>query len=134
MKKGYVKSGWKDMDDELCSCGCLKSEHAASVFCQMAKGHGACKKCSCKKFTWVEFVKKIKIEPESVRITVYCTYRGYYWHAQCTLNDRGVESKSCYHNSARQASDEVLGYVKAEYSSATMRRLSPKQYEITYNR
>lgn len=68
----------------------------------------------------------------SARATVYCTYRGYYWHGQCSLDGTAVyESKSHVHGSARQAADEVLGHVKAEHPAATMRRVSPKLYEIT---
>lgn len=35
--------------DEKCSCGHLKSQHND----RYQKGHGDCKVCKCKQFTWV---------------------------------------------------------------------------------
>lgn len=65
--------------------------------------------------------------------TVFCRFRSYYWHAQCSFPVLGAyESKARIHRSARQAADEVLSEIRAEHGPAvTMRRLSPKLYEIT---
>jgi len=73
-------------------------------------------------------------EPEtgcSARATVYCKFIDFYWHAQCNHCIGFFESKKRTHGSARQAADEVLSQISEENASATMRRLSPKQYEIT---
>ena len=67
----------------------------------------------------------------SSRATVYCKFIDFYWHAQCNHSIGFFESKKRTHGSARQAADEVLSQVREENASATMRRLSPKQYEIT---
>jgi hypothetical protein len=68
----------------------------------------------------------------SARATVFCKFVGFYWYAQVTLDGLGFfESKNKIHGSARQASDEVLAQIRATHASATMRRISPKQYEIT---
>lgn len=42
----------EDRADELCSCGHRKSEHNDTL----ARGHGSCKVCGCRKFTWVKFI------------------------------------------------------------------------------
>lgn len=64
-------------------------------------------------------------------VSVYCSFRdGWYWHAQCDVDGVLYESKRKIHNSARQAADEVLGHVQADYQVVTMRRLAPKVYEI----
>lgn len=44
--------------DEVCKCGHLQSQHHDT----MVPGHGACKVlgCDCYKFTWVDFVKKVR--------------------------------------------------------------------------
>lgn len=38
--------------DELCTCGCLKSQHGG------LNGHGLCYLCNCKFFTWKAMVYK----------------------------------------------------------------------------
>lgn len=52
----------KEAFDELCSCGHLKSSHEDSLPGGIAKGHGACRICGCKKFTWVKFVRKEEMQ------------------------------------------------------------------------
>lgn len=44
----------KEVVDERCYCGHLKSEHRATVF--DVEGHGSCKECSCDRFTWFGWV------------------------------------------------------------------------------
>ena len=65
--------------------------------------------------------------------TVFCSYREFYWHAQCSFTDeRLIESTKRTHGSAKQAADEVLAMVREVYGpEATMRKLRQKQYEIT---
>jgi hypothetical protein len=48
----YEEIKMTKIKDERCYCGHLKSEH----FNTLVRGHGKCKKCWCKKFTWKEFV------------------------------------------------------------------------------
>lgn len=43
---------WNKVKDELCECGHKRSEHRN----MLAVGHGECKKCKCRKFTWVAFL------------------------------------------------------------------------------
>lgn len=38
--------------DEMCNCGHLKSLHNDTI----VEGHGNCKLCRCKRFTFVDFV------------------------------------------------------------------------------
>lgn len=44
--------------NEMCSCGHLRTEHKDNVYSKevKAEGHGNCKKCDCKRFTWTGFV------------------------------------------------------------------------------
>jgi hypothetical protein len=57
VKKQYVTR--KEIIDERCYCGHLRSVHADTI----AQGHGACtsasgvrEHCDCKRFTWASFV------------------------------------------------------------------------------
>jgi hypothetical protein len=43
--------------NELCRCGALKTEHDGGRFGDLTRGHGACKRTKCPKFTWVLTVK-----------------------------------------------------------------------------
>jgi len=57
--------------DELCACGHLKSQHDDNPELKKliednienmppgVRGHGPCKVCDCKKFTWAMFLKKV---------------------------------------------------------------------------
>lgn len=49
-----MNSIWLKRVDELCSCKHKRSEHDDTF----AQGHGSCKKCDCKKFTWIAFLDK----------------------------------------------------------------------------
>jgi hypothetical protein len=40
---------------ELCQCGHERARHR-DLFGGYVLGHGSCKKCSCKKFTWACFI------------------------------------------------------------------------------
>ena len=43
--------------DEMCTCGHKKSSHRDNVHDgAVVKGHGSCRICDCKKFTWKSFV------------------------------------------------------------------------------
>jgi PRTRC genetic system protein C len=44
----------EDIQDEKCTCGHLRSEHND----RFEQGHGSCKKCDCRKFTWDSWVMK----------------------------------------------------------------------------
>ena len=54
MAKKAGKKAFKDIVDELCSCGCKRSQHNDTL----AQGHGSCKACDCKKFMWVKSIYK----------------------------------------------------------------------------
>lgn len=47
-----------DIKDELCTCGHLKTEHnnQHNYPSENNDGHGNCKVCACKQFTWKSFV------------------------------------------------------------------------------
>ena len=44
----------EDIIDEMCQCGHLKSEHNTTIV--FAPGHGSCKNCECKQFTWKKII------------------------------------------------------------------------------
>jgi len=48
----------REIVDEKCECGHLKSEHGPSIIqgMEIEGGHGECQKCQCAQFTWEEFV------------------------------------------------------------------------------
>ena len=48
-----LKDNGKQVIDEKCECGHLKTQHKTGNF---AVGHGACKECLCKQFTWSGWV------------------------------------------------------------------------------
>lgn len=56
------------IEDELCTCGHLKSEHHDAVG-GLAKGHGSCshKMCPCPKFTWQKTIKREKNDLDNYR-------------------------------------------------------------------
>lgn len=70
--------------------------------------------------------------PGSERATIYCRYHTFYWGAKCRLGDADYETRMRIHGSARQAADEILSQVRERTGNvaASIRRTSPKQYEI----
>lgn len=50
----------KEIQDEICKCGHLLSEHNNSEL--GVENHGDCKKCDCKQYTWKEFVYKAELK------------------------------------------------------------------------
>ncbi len=47
----------KKLKNEMCECGHLGGNSSIEQHSsRYAKGHGSCKKCDCKQFTWVKFV------------------------------------------------------------------------------
>lgn len=56
-RKTKVRNPLEDAVDEMCTCGHKKSSHKDNVYDgAVAKGHGSCRICDCKRFTWKEFV------------------------------------------------------------------------------
>ena len=59
-----TKNG-REIVDELCDCGAMKSEHAPRFHEKIkvaVMGHGSCERTKCRQFTWVSWVlaKKTK--------------------------------------------------------------------------
>jgi len=50
----------KEIVDEMCQCGHLKSLHGS----RFVKGHGKCTVCNCEQFTWISFVYVDKPDKE----------------------------------------------------------------------
>ena len=62
LRKEYKVAGHPEIYDELCTCGCYRSQHTDTV----ELGHGQCQRsmsigiayCSCMQFTWNGFLVK----------------------------------------------------------------------------
>lgn len=57
-KKWVTKKG-RTVENELCCCGALLTEHGPSLSVPhsfFGRGHGPCPRTKCKKFTWEDFV------------------------------------------------------------------------------
>ena len=77
--------------------------------------------------------KNLTMNKPVITSTIYCSFREFYWRAECLMEGQHFETESRLHGGARQAADEILDQVRKvnENAKITMRRLFPKQYEIS---
>lgn len=52
LRERYISTGHPSIYDELCHCGCYRSQHND----RFDLGYGSCTLCECKQFTWKGFL------------------------------------------------------------------------------